>query len=266
MHIVLVGMLATSLWRNVDHRTLKELQQTLLHSLAADVAGNRRVVALAGYLVHFVDKHDAPLCQFHVVVCHLQQPAEDALHVFAHIACLGEHRGIDDGERYIEQLGYGAGKKGLSGTGASHHDDVALLYLHAVVGGRLLDSLIVVVYSHGEIALRLVLSDDILVEVVFYLMGLWNFHGIPGTEIVLILTVVVQQMVRLEDVECLCHAMVADVAVHTRDKELHIVLPSAAEGTHLLFSFSHIFSLPYYFLVSTVSIIPYSRASSAVIQ
>ena len=266
VYIVLVGVLASTLWRHVHHCSLEQLEQSLLHTLTAHVACDARVVCFARYLVYLVDEDDASLRCLHVVVSHLQQAREYALHVLAHVSRLGEHRSVDDGERHLQQLCYGACEQRLARTGRTDHDDVALLYLHAVVGGCLLDSLIVVVYRHGEIALRLVLSDDILVEVVFYLMGLWNFHGIPGTEIVLILTVVVQQMVRLEDVECLCHAMVADVAVHTRDKELHIVLPSAAEGTHLLFSFSHIFSLPFYFLVSTVSIIPYSRASSAVIQ
>ena len=41
------------------------------------------------------DEDDAPFGGCHVVGGHLQQPREDTLHVFAHVAGFGEHRGVD---------------------------------------------------------------------------------------------------------------------------------------------------------------------------
>ena len=61
MDVVLVGMLATSLWRHVDHCAFEQLEQALLDSLAADIARDGGVVALAGYLVYLVDEDNASL-------------------------------------------------------------------------------------------------------------------------------------------------------------------------------------------------------------
>ena len=170
--ILLVGMLAAALGRHVDNGSLQQFQQSLLHALAADVAGDRGVVGLAGYLVYLVDEDDASLGSLHVVVGHLQQSGQDALHVLADIAGLGEHGGIDDGEGHVQQLGDGAGQQRLARSRRAHHDDVRLLYLHAVVVVGLLQSLVVVIDRHGEVALGLVLPDDILVQIVLDVLGL----------------------------------------------------------------------------------------------
>ena len=108
MYILLVRVLASTLWWYVDDSALKQLEQSLLHTLSAYVACYAWVVALAGYLVNLVNKHDTSLSCLLVVVCHLQQTCKDALYVLAYIAGLGEHRGIDNGKRNVEQTGYGA--------------------------------------------------------------------------------------------------------------------------------------------------------------
>jgi hypothetical protein len=69
---------------------LEDLQQRLLHALAGDVAGDRRVVALARDLVDLVDVDDAPLGPLDVVVGGLQQLEDDVLDVLADVAGLGE--------------------------------------------------------------------------------------------------------------------------------------------------------------------------------
>ena len=74
--------------------------------------------------------------------------------------------------KHIKEFGDGPGEQGLSGARAAHHDDVALLYLHPVGVVGLLQSLVVVVYSNGEESLGFLLPDDILVEIVFYLLRL----------------------------------------------------------------------------------------------
>ena len=54
-------MLATSLGRYVDHRTLQQFQQTLLHTLARNVARDARVLRFAGNLVDLIDEDDTLL-------------------------------------------------------------------------------------------------------------------------------------------------------------------------------------------------------------
>ena len=164
VYIFLIGMLATALRRHVDHRSLEQFQQSLLHTLTANVAGNGGVVALAGNLVDFIDEDNAALGSLHIVVGHLQQTAQDALHVLAHIAGLGEHRRIDNGERHVEQLRNGTCHQGLARSRRACHDDVRLLDFNIVVAG-LLQTLVVIVDRHRKISLGFVLANDILVEI-----------------------------------------------------------------------------------------------------
>ena len=133
--VVLVGMLSAAFWRDVDNGAFEQLEQSLLYAFAAYVAGDAGVVLLACYLVYLVDEDDASLCCGQVVVGHLQQSGQDAFHVFAHVACLGEDGGIHDGEGHVEELGDGACHEGFSCACGSHHDDVALLDLYVVVLG-----------------------------------------------------------------------------------------------------------------------------------
>ena len=77
-------------------------------------------VALAGNLVYLVYKDDPLLGHLDVVVGVLQEPREDALHIFAHIPRLGEDGGIDYGEGDVEHLGYGAGQQRFTGAGGPH--------------------------------------------------------------------------------------------------------------------------------------------------
>jgi hypothetical protein len=70
---LLLRVLAAALGRHARRRALDDLQQRLLHALAGDVAGDRRVVALARDLVDLVDVDDAALRLLDVVVGVLQQ-------------------------------------------------------------------------------------------------------------------------------------------------------------------------------------------------
>jgi hypothetical protein len=66
------GMLAAALRRHRGDRAFDELEQRLLHALARDVAGDRRVVGFARNLVDFVDVDDAGLRLLDVVIALLQ--------------------------------------------------------------------------------------------------------------------------------------------------------------------------------------------------
>ena len=93
----------------------------------------------------------------------LDQVADHGLHVAAHVADLGELRGLDLHEWRVGQLRQAAGDLGLAHAGGAHHDDVLgndffrqfgreLLAAHAIAQGD------------GDRAFGLVLADDILVE------------------------------------------------------------------------------------------------------
>ncbi len=113
----------------------KQFQQRLLHAFAAHIAGDARRVALAADLVDLVDEDDAALSLAYIVVRSLEQAAQDALHILAHIARLGQHGGIGNGEGHVEHPAMVFASSVLPRTGLTHQDDVALLDLHIIRGG-----------------------------------------------------------------------------------------------------------------------------------
>ena len=169
---LLLGVLASSLGRHIDIGALEKLQQSLLHTLAADVARNAGILALAGYLVNLVDEHYATLASLNVVVGSLQQAHKHILHVVAHISRLGQRGGVGYAEGHIQQLRNGARQQRLAGAGLTHHYDVALLYLHLVlvtVQRIVAQALVVVVHCHRQHLLGCILAYDILVQEGLYL-------------------------------------------------------------------------------------------------
>ena len=99
------GCLRPPFGRHAGHRALDDLEQRLLHALAGDVAGDRRVLALARDLVDLVDVDDAALGALDVVVRRLEQVEDDVLDVLADVAGLGQRGGVGDRERHVEDLG-----------------------------------------------------------------------------------------------------------------------------------------------------------------
>ena len=143
--IVLVRVLTTTFGRHVHHRSFQQFQQTLLHTFTTHITGDRRVIALAGYLINLINEYDTTLCSLHIIVSHLKQTGQDTLHILAYITSFSKHGGINDGERYIKQLGNRTSQQGLTRSRRTHHNDVALLNLHSVVAVRLLKALIVII-------------------------------------------------------------------------------------------------------------------------
>ena len=174
MDIVLVWMLTSTLWWHIYHSTFQEFQQTLLHTFTTYIAGDRRVIALTCYLINFINKDDTALGSLNIIVRNLQQAAQDALYILAHIACFGKYSSIDNGERHIKKLCYGTGQKGLTCTCRAYHDYIALFYLNTILVYRLLQTLIVIVDRNCQMAFCLILSDDIFIKISLYLTRLWH--------------------------------------------------------------------------------------------
>ena len=100
-----MGVLATALRRHRRGRPLEDLQQRLLDPLPGDVAGDRRVIGLAGDLVDLVDVDDSRLGLLDVEVGGLDQLQEDVLDVLADVAGFGQRRGVGDREGNVEDPG-----------------------------------------------------------------------------------------------------------------------------------------------------------------
>ena len=176
---LLVGVLAATFGRNIHLGALKELEQGLLHALARHVAGDGRVVALASNLVDFVDEHDSALGVSHVVVGGLQKAGEDALNVFAHVAGLGEHGRVDDGERNLQHARNRAGQQGFAGAGLADHDDVGLFEVF-VAHTTVQHALVVVVDGYREDFFSVLLANHVLVEAGADFGGLGQVHRPEG--------------------------------------------------------------------------------------
>ena len=73
VNVILIRMFAASLWRNVHHRSFEQLKHSLLHALAAHIARNARVIALAGNFIYLINKDNAAFCTLHIEVSLLQQ-------------------------------------------------------------------------------------------------------------------------------------------------------------------------------------------------
>ena len=173
---LLVGMLTPALWRHARRGALQDLQQRLLNALTGHVPGDRRVLTLTRDLVDLVDVDDSGLGLLDVIVGGLDQLQQNVLDVLAHVTRLGQHGGVGDRERNVQDLGKGLGQQGLARTGGAQEQDVGLGDLHFLVAGTLLtvgtDPLVVVVDRYGQGLLRPVLTDDVGVQELVDLPGL----------------------------------------------------------------------------------------------
>src|SRR5579859_478311 len=220
---VLVRMLAAALRRDVRDGALEDLEERLLHALAGDVAGDRRVVALARDLVDLVDVDDPSLRAVQVEVGRLDEPKQDVLDVLADVAGLGEARRVGDGERHVEDAREGLREERLATAGRADEQDVRLPELdvvHAVPGA---DALVVVVDGDREDALGLVLADDVLVEDLVDPPRAGDL-GAARARLRRLHELFVDDLAAERD------ALVADVNALAGDELAHLVLRLAAEG------------------------------------
>ena len=216
-------MLAAALGRHRGLGALDDLQKRLLHALAADVAGDGGVFALAGDLVDLVDVDDTPLGPLHVVVRRLEQIEDDVLHVLAYITSLGQGGGVGDSEGDVEYLGQGLGQQGLAAAGGAYQQDVGFLQLHPAHFHLGVDALVVVVHGHGEYFLGPVLLNHVLVHYRLDFRWLGNGDAAGGLFLLVLL---------FDDLVAKLDAFVADVHRGPGDELLNLILALAAEGAN----------------------------------
>ena len=131
---LLVRMLAAALRRHVATVPSRIFSSACCTPSPRDVAGDRRVVALAADLVDLVDVDDAALRLLLVVAGRLVELEDDVLDVLADVAGLGEGGGVGDGERHREQPGQRLGEQRLARAGGADQEDVRLLQLDVLCG------------------------------------------------------------------------------------------------------------------------------------
>jgi len=231
---LLVRVLATTLRRNVGHRTLEDLEQRLLHTLTGHIAGNRGVLCLASDLVDLVDVDDPTLGRLAIALGRLVEAEEDVLHVLSHVASLGEGGRVDDGERHLELASEGLREQRLAGSRRSDQEDIRLGQLHVRprASGLVLDPPVVVVHGNRELLLGRLLTDHVLVEVGLDLVRL-------GEDVLAGLGLV--NPVLGDDVEAHLDALVADVDCGPGDELAHLMLALATEAAaqHVTITMSH---------------------------
>ena len=106
---LLLGVLAAALGRNGGLAALDDFEERLLDALARYVAGDGKVLGLAGDLVDLVDIDDADLGPGHVEIGRADELEQDVLHILAHVSRLGERGGVRDGEGHLQTCGRASG-------------------------------------------------------------------------------------------------------------------------------------------------------------
>src|SRR5712664_3587412 len=217
---LLLRMLAAALRRNGSHRAFHDLQERLLHALARNVPGDRRVVGFAADLVDFVDIDDAALRALDIIVGRLQQVQDDILDVLADIAGFGQRGRIRHREGNVEDPRQRLRQQRLARTGRTDQQDVRLRELDVVMLGLVIEALVVIVDGDREHLFGMALTDHIVVENLADLLRRRNPVARLHQRGLVFLT---------DDVHAQFDAFVADEYGGTRDQFADFVLALAAE-------------------------------------
>ena len=213
-------MFAAALRGHGGDGAFHDLQQGLLHALARDVTGDRRVVRLARNLVDLVDVDDAALGPLDVVVRGLEQLQNDVLDVFTDITGFGQGRGVGHGEGHVDDARQRLGQQRLARAGRPDQHDVGLGQFDVVVLRRVVQALVVVVDRDREHLLGVRLADDIVVQDLPDLLR--RRHAVLGLgerDFVLF----------ADDIHAELDAFIADEHGRSGDELAHLVLALPAE-------------------------------------
>src|SRR2546426_984611 len=272
LDVLLLRMLAATLGRHARHRALEDLEERLLHPFARYVAGDARVLRLAGDLVDLVDVHDAALGLGDVEIRGLEQPDENVLDVLTHVTGFGEGGGVRDREGDVQDARQRLGQQRLAHARRTDEHDIRLVELDLGLAPLMrVDALVVVVDRDGEGLLRLFLPDHVLVQHVLDLGRRGDLGDRLGNLALLVLR---QDLVAEGD------AFIADVDRRAGNELPDRVLRLAAEGAAEVLIVGHLALVwesrvtgasRHFFFPSSISwkfaitwsISPYSLASSA---
>src|SRR5579875_171739 len=167
----LMGVLPSALWRNVSYSSFQDLEQRLLNAFAGNITRDRRVFVLAGDLIDFVDINDPLLRPLDVALSVLKELQDDVFDVLTDVAGLGQRRGVNNGERNLQQPRQGLCQERLAGSRGPDQQDVGLGQLNIIAHLGQHDALIVVINRYSQFLLRLILADDVFIKEALDLCG-----------------------------------------------------------------------------------------------
>src|SRR5207302_10970075 len=104
LDVLLLGVFAAALRRDVADRSFEHLEERLLHAFAADVAGDADVLARLGDLIDLIDVDDAALGRLDVEIGGVQELEQEVFDVLANIAGFRQSGSVADGERDVKDL------------------------------------------------------------------------------------------------------------------------------------------------------------------
>ena len=228
---LLLGVLPSAVGRHVGDRSFQDLQQRLLHALAADIPGNGWIFAAAGDLIDLIHIDDPPLRPFHVVVRRLNEPQENVFHILAHISGLGQGRGIRNGKGHVQRPCQRLCQRCLSHTGGTQQQHIAFAQLRIGLAA-VINALIVIIHRHGQGDLCFVLSDDVFIQLFFDFTGCRQLFGdLRFCSLFRRLTPAFRRRALLVQQRfAQINTLVADIDAGTGDQTLHFPLPLSAKG------------------------------------
>ena len=166
LDVLLLGMLAAPLRRDVADGAFEHFQQSLLNAFAGNVAGDADVLAGLGDLVDFIDIDDAALGSFDVEVGGVKQFQKQVFDVFADVAGFGQRGRVADGERHIQNTSERPGEQRFAGAGRADEQDIALIDFDVLMAAFIAEAeaFVVIVDGDAEHLFRSALADHILIE------------------------------------------------------------------------------------------------------
>jgi len=169
LNVFLLRVLASSLRGDVASGAFEDFEKCLLNTLSRDITGDGDVFGFASDLVDLIDVDDAAFGAVDIEIGSLEETKDDILDIFANITRFSERGSIDDAKGNVKEAGESFGKESFAGTGWSKQEDVGFLNLNIaelVVGDLVLaEPLVMIVDCDGENFLRVVLTNDVVVEI-----------------------------------------------------------------------------------------------------
>ena len=147
----LVGVLSTTLRRNVGYRSFQDFEKCLLHTLTRNVARDRAIFALARDLVDLVDIDNAALCLFDIKIGRLNQTQKNVFYVLTDVSRFGKRGGIGNGKGYLQCFGKRLRQIRFTNTRGANEKNIAFLNVDVVILYVFFaeNSLIMIVYGNA---------------------------------------------------------------------------------------------------------------------
>ena len=157
-------MFTTALRRYAGHSTFHDFQQSLLHPFTGHIAGDRRIVRLAGDFINLVNIDDAALRPLDIIFTGLQQLQDDVFNILTHIAGLRQCGGIRHGEGHIQDPRQSLRQQSFAAPGWPNQHDIGFCQFNVTRFFSHVETLIVIVHRNREHPFGVALTNDVIIQ------------------------------------------------------------------------------------------------------